>query len=265
MSTTTRAAISSEPLIPRPELLLRPSTLRQAWDFGVVSADTYPFNAPYRAVRSSPERQPPGRVPRLLSIVFATLIHYGDPCWDPDTRTIRFHDGWTNIMHTLGMYASKPSRDIINGCLAKMMRFPVPSTHQCIAVQALDLDAGRPASKTVTLTEEYVQACQRNLREVSLVTLHDLTGALELDLYTLAALYAPDDGQLRIARTFLNRLLPGGRRRIGCDPQRERMFMALNAAQDRWRYTMDKETDMVVITGRGAAATPSDDRTVTLA
>ncbi|MCH4860920.1 hypothetical protein LF916_08570 [Bifidobacterium pseudolongum] len=265
MSTTTRAAISSEPLIPRPELLLRPSTLRQAWDFGVVSADTYPFNAPYRAVRSSPERQPPGRVPRLLSIVFATLIHYGDPCWDPDTRTVRFRDGWTNIMNTLGMYASKPSRDIINGCLAKMMRFPVPSTHQCIAVQALDLDAGRPASKTVTLTEEYVQACQRNLREVSLVTLHDLTGALELDLYTLAALYAPDDGQLRIARTFLNRLLPGGRRRIGCDPQRERMFTALNAAQDRWRYTMDKETDMVVITGRGAAATPSDDRTVTLA
>ena len=43
------------------------------------------------------------------------------------------------------------------------------------------------------------------------------------------------------------------------------MFTALNAAQDRWRYTMDKETDMVVITGRGAAATPSDDRTVTLA
>ena len=86
----------------------------------------------------------------LLSIVFATLIHYGDPCWDPDTRTIRFRDGWTNIMNTLGMYASKPSRDIINGCLAKMMRFPVPSTHQCIAVQALDLDAGRPASKTVT-------------------------------------------------------------------------------------------------------------------
>lgn len=265
MSTTTHSAISSEPLIPQAELLLRPSTMRQAWDFGVVSADTYPFNAPYRVVQSSAVRQPAGRVPRLLSIVFATLIHYGDPCWDPNTCTIRFSDGWTNIMSTLGMYASKPSRDIINGCLTKMTRFPVPSTYHCIAVRSLDLDANRPASKTVVLTEEYVQACQRNLREVSLVTLHDLTGALELDLYTLAALYAPDDGQLRIARTFLNRLLPGGRRRIGSDPQRERMFTALNAAQDRWRYSMDKDADMIVITGSGATFPPDTEKTVTLA
>lgn len=265
MSVTTHSVISADPLIPQAELLLRPSTMRQAWDFGVASADTYPFNAPYRVVRSSAVRQPAGRVPRLLSIVFATLIHYDDPCWDPNTRTIRFTDGWTNIMNTLGMYSSKPSRDIINGCLAKMAHLPVPSTHPCIAVKDLDLDAGHPAPKTVTLTEEYVQACQRNLREVSFVTLHDLTGALELDLYTLAALYAPDDGRLRIARTFLNRLLPGGRRRLGSDPQRERMFNALDAAQDRWRYTMDKDEDMIVITGHGAPSTPDTEKTVTLA
>lgn len=254
----------NEPITPRPELLLNPTTPIQQWEFGVISAATWPFFAPYRIIHSQPQPllPPTGRTPRLLSAIIATLIHYNDPCYDPATRTMRLADGWTNITRTLGIWASRPSRQIITDCLTKMRAFPVAAPTRCVALEHTDLDPTKPAAqRNVTLTKEYAHACRQDLREVSFVTMRDLTGALELDLYALASLYAPDDGRLRATRRLLSKMMPGSRRRLGSGVQRDRLFASLNAAQDRWTYGMDDEHDMLVIAGRDA---DGDGGTVTL-
>ena len=262
---TERHAAPYEPLTPLAQQLLRKDTVPQARHFGVIRPDTYPFYAPYRVVsKTNWSPQPAGRVPRLLSAIFSTLIHYNDPCWDPDTRTIWLEDGWTNITKTLNIYASATSRTIIHDCLEKMRRTPTASIRQCIAIESLDLDRdGRGAHKrSVTLTSQYVRACQQDLREVSFITMHDLTGAAALDLYALAALYAPDDGQLRATRGFLAQMLPGTKRRLGTPDRRDLMLAQLNAAQDRWVYKADG--DEIAITARGVDH-PDVNKTVVLA
>lgn len=265
MNDTRSGTVSQKPLVPHPERLLQPSTLAQSWDFGVVSADTYPFFAPYRVVNtpSGEQHGPTGRVPRLLSAIFSTLIHYDDPCWNAETRVLEFRDGWSATTQTLRIYRSQPSRDAVDACLTKMRRFPVSSQRQCVAIEDVCIERGRRVPSSVTLTPEYAQACQRNLREVSFATMHDLTGSLELDLYVFAALYAPDDGRLRVTRRFLTRMLPGSSRRINSASQREQLFASLNTAQDRWTYTMSDDGDAVFITGR-AAVELDESRTVSL-
>lgn len=213
------------------------------YQIGMLTPETYPSFAPYR-IDDDNEDGLSGKIPRLLSIIFTTLINAEDPAYDPETRTLRLEYGFADMCQKLRIHSGGRSRQRLAETLEQYAGTPFPTIDGNTLTVAEDSDLNRdlPSRRQwIRFTDEYVDACKRNVRQIPLNTLPRSTFAL--DLLAIAALYTPNDKRLAIPIPDLMKLMPhGDRRQTVFRTACSRAATVINRSQDIWtvRVTNDE-------------------------
>lgn len=207
---------------------------------GYVSALTYPMFAPYR----NNENKIYGRLPRLIAVVMATLIHVGDPCWDPMNRRIYLGRGWRQLCRCLGIFNSALSRRDVYTALENMRNEDIPGFIPVRAIDETHFDEKKTNDMYVMLSREYCDQVRKEVHEISIAGLYNLKPSVILvDLMALAALYAPENRRLVIPSTTLRKIFPDVYLQEGklC-----KNLKKLNGAQNVWRFEIMGDSIVVM-------------------
>lgn len=218
---------------------------------GLITAATYPIYAPYkRTDETGDEPQLIGKSPRIMSIITNTLILTGSPCWDPETRTLRFGHAWQRLATRLKLVNGGASREVLINLLEAYRTAPYPTEDGDIIIAedaATDPDL-TTLRRWIRFTPEYVDLIETS--EPKEVPLTAVPGpAIDLDLLVLAALYTPGDRRLVIPSSALTDLLPGGNGAI----KNSRYVQAakhLNDSQSKWSFRYEMKS--LIVTPRNA-------------
>lgn len=214
--------------------LLAPGNMTLSVGVGFVSAASYPFFLPYRLSKENVGTKASGRTPRILTVFFSTLIHVKDSCYDPETRTMRFHRGFRQLSSMFGIFDSLPSRTILSETIRLMDKTYPDEPIKTRPFEEIHF-ADKLADMWVRFTPEFVELLTRDVREVplnALVALH--RWPIETDLIILSGLYCPEDRPLLIPLSSLQAITPVSlRQKKG---KLDQTVSRLNNIQHFWDY-----------------------------
>lgn len=212
---------------------------------GVVSARAYPMFAPYRiAGGNEGGRKMSGRLPRLLSIMFATLIDNHDPCVDVENRRLTLNGGFKIIARKFGIYSGTSSRQQVLVAITSFMHAKFPTDDETGYVTAAE-DCGLSMDAIddgwIQFTPEYFAMLQEDLKEVPLSYIGTFTHSpFILDVFMVATLYGDPSKRTIVTYQNLKKLLPGSMsarvNRTNC----VRAANDLNKNQDYWTFSATK-------------------------
>ena len=213
-----------------------PTTITSLLPLGVAYLNpNYPFHIPYRLNQLDTHTQPSGRTPRILTIFLTTLIHTGDPAYDPTTRIIRLHRGFRILSRQAGMFTSVPSRRILADTI-RHYTTPQPSSAGMVTPVLEWHDAPLLADMWLRLSPEYVKLISTDVHETPLEAITRTHGRpFELDMLALASLYAPETRQLLIELTVLKSITPVS---IPSRTKFQATLNHLNRIQEQWEYRL---------------------------
>ena len=213
-----------------------PTTITSLLPLGVAYLNpNYPFHIPYRLNQPDTHTQPSGRTPRILTIFLTTLIHTGDPAYDPTTRIIRLHRGFRILSRQAGMFTSVPSRRILADTI-RHYTTPQPSSAGMVTPVLEWHDAPLLADMWLRLSPEYVKLISTDVHETPLEAITRTHGRpFELDMLALASLYAPETRQLLIELTVLKSITPVS---IPSRTKFQATLNHLNRIQEQWEYRL---------------------------
>lgn len=208
---------------------------------GWSSEAAYPMRAPYSSEGGT---RLAGRVPRLLSIIFCTLVHTDDPCYDSQTRTLSLGGRFHSLCMKFGLLSGGINRGMLN----RTMEFYATREFTTVDGRTLrpcedhDLSARAMSGRWIRFTPEWEALLKENNRQVPLDVVASLDRSyFTLDLLMIAVLYAPNDRRLIIPFEELSCLLPEGTALIRADKM-SRTLSVLNAAQSTWRYSLRRRS-----------------------
>lgn len=213
------------------------------YDIGYVTAESYPLFAPYRARTKGAFS---GRVPRLLSIIFTTLVNTPSHEWDGENRTLTIGDDFFYLANKLGMSSGGDGRTIVRDkiLLFAQTEFTRSDGTKSIPLETTEISNASLAveKRKLVFTEQFTEMMTQNVRQLPLRCLYPNAGnAVTIDLLILASLYCPDDRKLIIEKEDLPTLLPASRQSIS-ERSLSGRFSKLNDSQNEWTFRMTKKT-----------------------
>lgn len=220
-----------------------------------VTGETYPFSAPYN--NPSGEQRLAGRCPRIISIIFTTLINRQADCWNPNTRTLTLTGKFVNLCRDCGIYNGGNGCALIRQTLDDYCKevFVSSEGESVTPIEHATFPRRGLMNTVITFTPEYVHMMTRNVRQVDIKAIRKLCRAISaLDLLMLATSYAPEDQTLVIEASDLRSLLGASStstfspyKLVSCAEQ-------LNDVQSNWHFTYIDETLRVRPAGLPASA-----------
>lgn len=210
---------------------------------GYLTAEAYPLFAPYR---SKSKGAFSGRVPRLLSIIFTTLVNTPSREWDAASRTLTIGEDFFFLVNKLGMNSGGDGRATVRDrlLLFASVEFPDMNGVGVVPLESTDIspDSLVIEGRRLVFSPRFVRMMTGNVRQIPLKCVYPNAGnALAVDLLALAALYCPDNRKLIVEKDDLPSLLPASRQSLA-DRNLAKRFAQLNDSQDEWTFRLTRNS-----------------------
>lgn len=176
--------------------------------WGWVTVPTYPLFAPYKVMPDSGPRAFVGKPVRYMTLITDTLVIDHDPCYDPDTRILRFTGEWQRLARITGAINGGHSRDALDLLLESYLLEPWPTPDGDIRV-ASDIDTHKVpfGQRWMRLSKEYEELITHRTPHRIRLDLMPNAG-FAIDLYALFCMYTPLDQRLHVPEATLWAMLP---------------------------------------------------------
>lgn len=205
-----------------------------------VSANAYPLTVPYK----NPHRDAyeiNGKMPRIVSILFNTLVVVPNEDYDAESRTMSFGRLFRSLCLRLHMCAGGRANESMRRLLRSFndITFYKDDGTPVKPIENLVMPERGLSGIRVTFTEDYVRLMLDNPREMPLSTFVAVSSsAVQLDLLVLAVLYCPEDRKLIIQRDELPSIMPMVSPQTLAPAKLNSLLVKLNQIQDRWTFRL---------------------------